>query len=124
MPRIPFSEWPKIQVGDLRVLIANTDELARQGLTDATEEKFGNSIICFTYFEKGNNALPFSIRNIRVPFDIDIAYIDKNAKVIEIGLLTARNPDSRVPSDAELVIEAKKGWLDANGFTEGSIFGL
>lgn len=102
--RREFKDWPQINFKGLRILLANTDELHKQGFAGAKEKEFENTIIVFPEIWEG----PFDNKDYGygpVVRDIKIAYLDKDYNKVGEDIMVRETGISYPPKGAKIAIE-------------------
>ena len=104
MERKEFKDWPQVNFKGLRILLANTDELHKQGFAGAKEEEFENTIIVFPEIWKGkfdNKDYGYGL----VVRDIKIVYLDENYRKLGEKIMEKETGSSLPPEGAKIAIE-------------------
>ncbi len=104
MERKEFKDWPQINFNGLRILLANTDDLHKQGFAGAKEEEFENTIIVFPEIWEGS----FDNKNHGygpVVKKIKIVYLDENYRKIVEKIMEKETGRSSPPEGTKIAIE-------------------
>ena len=107
MERKEFNDWPQINFKGLRILLANTEDLASQGFAGARGEEFENTIIIFPKVlidkDKPFSNKAFNYGSVRQ--DIKIVYLNENYKKLGECIMVAETGTSSPPENAKIAIE-------------------
>jgi uncharacterized membrane protein (UPF0127 family) len=102
----------------LELEIMMTEKQRRLGLMYRKEALKGNKGMLFYYEE----AEELGFWNNNVSFNIDVAYFDKEARLICVKVLKAQQQDSVFSeTPAQYVIEMREGWFKEKAIKKGQL---
>jgi len=115
----PIGNWRKFEVAGWVFIIAENPE---QGLAGSSQEELGDSVMIFT---KVITNLPFDNEDHGygpVTFDIDIAFLDEEGKVLQISCMEAHTGKALPSHGSKYAMETLSGWFKDKNIGVGEIF--
>ena len=115
-------EWKKFEVDGMNFLVADTDDKGKQGLAGAEPEELGERLMIFkdivTLLKEEhcpeNYKIPYFDNKDHgygpVLFNIEIAFLDKDGKILQISYMEKERGESLPLSGCKFAIEVKHNW--------------
>ncbi len=116
-----FLNWPQIKETrtNLRILIAETEELAHTGFCNASEKDLKENLIWFPDIKAGTIFVNTNPGYGRVSHDIMIVFFDKNWTVLKIELMKKFTGSAIAPEETSSALEGSVENIKKLGFEKG-----
>lgn len=117
----PFSLWPSLEkkIKGVKILIADTEQLAHQGFCNASPHEFENIAIWFPDIGSGTVFVNENPGYGKVEHDLIIVFLDKNWNVIDMVKMERNSGVAVAPSNTCSAIEAIPEIAIKLGFKKG-----
>jgi hypothetical protein len=103
--KIEYNKWPQMKFRNVRILIANSEELSHQGFAGADLKDMENTIIIFPNIPSGTIFTNVDQGFGAVKEDIKIYYLDKNFKILKYEVMKKQKGISISPENTFIAVE-------------------
>jgi len=100
-----LKDWPQVEFGNIRLLIAQTPSLANQGFAGARPEEMESTLMIFPHLSGGIIFTNTDQGYGPVVKDLKIVYFDKDFRVLKSEVMKAYTGRSSAPEGTVYAVE-------------------
>ncbi|GEM_PF-975132 len=117
-----LSEWPRTEnrINNIKILVAETAELAHQGFCNASSDDFQSTAIWFPDIKEGTMFVNTNPGFGTVNRDLKIVFLDRNWVVLEIQTMVKKKGTAIAPKNTYHAIEGIPEIINRLGFERGN----